>query len=50
LSLTEQFLGLETLEKASDYAIVGATVLGWAVVLRAIWWILSLIEKARRSH
>jgi cation-transporting ATPase E len=50
LPITEQFLGLETLDEASDYAIVGATVVGWAVVLRAIWWILSLIEKTRRSH
>jgi len=50
LSLTEQFLGLETLEEAADYAIVGATVVGWAVALRTIWWILSLIGKTRRSH
>jgi cation-transporting ATPase E len=49
LPLTEQFLGLETLEEASDYAIVGAAVLGWAVILRAIWWILSLVERFRSS-
>jgi magnesium-transporting ATPase (P-type) len=49
LPITEQFLGLETLEGASDYAIVGAAVVGWAVVLRAIWWIMSLVEATRRS-
>ena len=49
LPITDQFLGLTTLEEASDYAIVGAAVAAWAVALRAIWWILSLIEKTRRS-
>jgi magnesium-transporting ATPase (P-type) len=49
LPITEQLLGLDRLQQASDYAIVGAVVLVWAVVLRAIWWIMSIVERIRRS-
>jgi cation-transporting ATPase E len=49
LRLTEEFLGLEPLQQASDYVIIGAAVLAWAVSLRVIWWIMSLIERLRRS-
>jgi magnesium-transporting ATPase (P-type) len=49
LPITEQLLGLDKLQQSSDYAIVGAVVLVWAVVLRVIWWIMSIVEKIRHS-
>ena len=49
LPITEEFLGIDRLRHAADYAIVAAAVLGWAVALRAIWWGISLVERIRRS-
>ena len=49
LPITEQLLGLDRLQQASDYAIVGAVVLVWSVVLRAIWWVMSIMGRIRRS-
>jgi magnesium-transporting ATPase (P-type) len=49
LPITEEFLGIDRLQQPSDYAIVGAVTLVWAMVLRAVWGIMSLLVGFRRS-
>ena len=49
LPITEEFLGIDRLQQTSDYAIVGAVVVIWAMALRTIWWTMSLVERIRRS-
>jgi magnesium-transporting ATPase (P-type) len=49
IPLTYQLFMLKPLRQALDYAIVGVVVLGWAVSLRIIWWVMPLATKVERA-
>jgi magnesium-transporting ATPase (P-type) len=47
-SLARKYLELYWLQPA-DYGIVGLAVLGWAVALSLIWWLIPPVDEARRN-
>jgi cation-transporting ATPase E len=48
LPLAYQFFLLEPLQQPLDYGIVGLAVLGWAIILRLVWWLIPLLPTPRR--
>ena len=48
IPLAYQFFLLERLHQPSDYAIVGLAILGWAIIVRLIWWLIPLLPAPRR--
>jgi cation-transporting ATPase E len=48
IPLAYQFFLLYRLQQPLDYAIIGVAVLGWAIIVRLIWWLVPLIPTPRR--
>jgi len=45
----QQYLGLGWLQEPAHYAFVGLVVLGWAMVLNLVWWLLPPVEARGRQ-
>jgi len=44
LRLAQKFLKLDWLQQPADYALIGLVVLGWAVVVNALWWLFRTLD------
>jgi cation-transporting ATPase E len=49
IPLAYELFELEPLREPRDYAIVGIVILGWAVILRFIWWVIPLASRVERA-
>jgi len=49
IPLADELFLLRPLRQPWDYGIVGVVVLGWAVSLRVIWWVMPLATKVERA-
>jgi len=45
----QKHLKLDWLSQAADYGIVFLVVVGWAVVLNLVWWVISLAARHREA-
>ncbi len=48
IPLAHQFLGLARLQQPLDYLVIGIAIVGWAILLRTIWWVIPLAAKSER--
>jgi hypothetical protein len=45
----QEYLKLYWLQQPADYGIVALAVVGWAVVLNLVWWLISLAAARPRE-
>jgi hypothetical protein len=45
----QKYLKLDWLRQPADYGVVGLAVLGWAVVLSLVWWVIPPVDRGGRD-
>jgi magnesium-transporting ATPase (P-type) len=45
----QKYLKLDWLQQPADYGVVGLAVLGWAVVLSLVWWVIPPEDRGGRD-